>query len=121
MPEWKEKHPEDTVPPRALAIARQLAESRGEALILQGRVLSKGCSASRKRTFGYEHCIAEAARSALNAALASSREKLLQEVGEALGKVEEHVLCLQAIRCIYGKERQIRQSILEAASGESSN
>ncbi len=108
LPEWEAARPNDTVPPRAVAAALLNPNGDDENLRRHAKALAKGCSESRHRSLGYEHRIAEAARSLANAAAAASDKTALDEVAESLAKVEEHLLYCLACAGVYNKEREVR-------------
>ena len=75
--------------------------------------LAKGCSESRKRSLGYEHRIAEAARALATATTKTSDSAVLEAIGEALQKVEEHLLFRFAVAAKYGMEEEVRNRMLQ--------
>lgn len=79
---------------------------------MHARALAKACTASRERSMGYEHRIAEAARAVALASAATSDASATDAVAEALAKVEEHALYAFSVVGTYGKERAVREEIL---------
>lgn len=115
LPEWQKNHPDDTVPTRAIDAARRYLEGGAAALRKHAKALSKGCSASRRRSMGNYHRIAEAARAVANAVSASTESAIMGAVGEALSKTEEHILYRYAVDAIYGKEVDVRRTMFAKA------
>ena len=50
LPEWKENHPNDTIPVRAVDAARHCISEGNAELRKHAKALSKGCSDSRRRS-----------------------------------------------------------------------
>ena len=115
LPEWRTKRPDDTVPLRAVEAALSITAGVPDDLRQQAKVLAKACGESRRRSMGYEHRIAEAARALANAAAASSDAVAMAAVAEALGKVEEHLLYRLAVAAVYGEESVVRGQMLRQA------
>jgi hypothetical protein len=115
LPEWRTARPGDTVPVRAVRAALADPAGSDDGLRRHARTLAKACGDSRRRSLGYEHRIAEAARSLANAAAAGSDEAAMEAVGEALAKVEEHLLYKLAVAGVYGKEAVVRAQMLRQA------
>ena len=115
LPEWRAAQPGDTVPLRAVEAALSDPVGSDDGLRRHARALAKGCGASRRRSLGYEHRIAEAARAPANAAAAGSDDAAMEAVGEALAKVEEHLLYKLAVAGVYGKEAEVRAQMLRHA------
>lgn len=115
LEEWASTRPTDKRPARALDAAQVLLQRRTENAVLHARAVAKACTKARKDSFGYEHRIAEAARSVANAAAARpGSEQRHTEMCEALAKIEEHRLCAYANKAIYGKEHEVRTSMLKS-------
>ena len=115
LPEWRAARPGDTVPLRAVEAALSNPDGTDPKLCLHAKALAKACGASRRRSMGYEHRIAEAARALLHAATASSNEAAMQSSAEALGCVEEHLLYRLEVAGIYGREAEVRGQMLRQA------
>jgi hypothetical protein len=115
LPEWRTARPQDTVPLRAVDAA--LSDPLGENVGMRqhAKALAKACGESRRRSMGYEHRIAEAARALANAATASSSSAAMEAIAEALGKVEEHLLYRLAVAGVYGREAEVRGQMLGQA------
>jgi hypothetical protein len=111
LPEWQQNHPDDTVPVRAVDAARKYLAGGQADLKKHAKALSKGCSDSRKRSMGYYHRIAEAARAVANTVSASTESAVISAVGDALSKTEEHILYRYAVDAIYGKETEVRRTM----------
>jgi hypothetical protein len=60
---------------------------------------------------GDYHLVAEAARGVANAVSASTESAIMNAVGEALAKTEEHILYRYAVDAIYGKEAEVRRTL----------
>jgi hypothetical protein len=112
LPEWRAARPGDTVPLRAVEAANSNPRGTDSDLRKHARALAKGCTESRRRSLGYEHRIAEAARALASAAAAASESAAMEAVGEALEKVEEHLLYRFAVAGVYGKEADVRGQML---------
>jgi hypothetical protein len=112
LPEWKENHPEDTTPLRAVDAARKNPSTENQDLRKHAKSLAKACGDSRRRSMGYYHRIAEAARAVANAASASTDSAAVEAVSEALSKTEEHILYQLSVDAVYGKETEVRRNML---------
>jgi hypothetical protein len=112
LPEWKENHPEDTIPVRAVDAARKDPSPENQDFRKHAKALAKACGESRRRSMGYYHRIAEAARAVANAASASVDSAAIEAVGEALSKTEEHALYQFSVEGVYGKETEVRRNML---------
>ena len=66
---------------------------------------------------GYEHRIAGAARAVALASAATSDAGATESVAEALAGVEEHALYAFAVVGTYGKERAVREEMLNRIGG----
>ncbi len=115
LPEWRAARPNDTAPLRAVEVALSDPAGSNDGLRRHARALAKGCSESRRRSLGYEHRIAEAARAVAHAAAATSDSAATESIGEALEKVEEHLLYRFAVGGAYGKEVEVREHMLRRA------
>jgi hypothetical protein len=115
LPEWRAARPNDSVPVRAVEVALANPDGSDAGLRQHARALAKACGESRRRSLGYEHRIAEAARALANAAAAISDEAALEAVGEALAKVEDHLLYKLSVAGVYGKEAEVRGQMLRRA------
>ena len=113
-PEWQSNRPNDSVPIRAIEAALNYAENPSRNIKKHVSTLAKGCSSSRRKSLGYEHRIAEAARAFANASVAENQDRTVSEIAEALSKTEEHILYKHSIKAEYGKEAETRQRMLEA-------
>ena len=111
LPEWQESHPDDTIPVRAVDAACKCLAGGQADLRKHAKVLSKGCSNSRRRSMGYYHRIAEAARAVANAVSASTESAIMSAVAEVLDKTEEHILYRYSVDAIYAKEAEVRRTI----------
>lgn len=111
LPEWNRNQLKDTAPLRAVDAARKYLLTENNELKAHLKATAKACTASRKRSLGYEHRIAEAAR-AVAIAASSSGEAILESVSEAIAKTEEHILYRFAIKGIYDKETEVRRKML---------
>ena len=115
LPEWRTARPQDAVPLRAVEAALSDPSGADAGLRLHAKALAKGCGESRRRSMGFEHRIAEAARALANAAAASSDAAAMEAVAEALGKVEEHLLYRLAVAGVYGRVVEVRGHMLRRA------
>lgn len=115
LPEWRAARPQDTVPLRAVEAALSDSSGADAGLRQHAKALAKACGESRRRSLGYEHRIAEAARALANAAAASSDAAAMEAVAESLGKVEEHLLYRLAVAGVYGREAEVRGQMLRQA------
>lgn len=115
LPEWRSARPQDTVPLRAVEAALSDPSGADSGLRLQAQALAKACGESRRRSMGFEHRIAEAARAMANAAAAASDAAAMEAVAEALGRVEEHLLYRLAVAGVYGREADVRGQMLRQA------
>ena len=115
LPEWRSARPTDTVPLRAVEAALSNPDGSNDGLKKHAKALAKACGDSRRRSLGYEHRIAEAARAIANATAATSDSVALEAIGEALEKVEEHLLYKLSIDAVYGKEAEVREKMLQRA------
>lgn len=115
LPEWRAARPGDTAPVRAVKAALADPAGSDDGLRRHARTLAKACSDSRRRSLGFEHHIAEAARALAHAAAAASDEAAMEAVGEALAKVEEHLLYKLAVAGVYRKEAEVRAQMLRQA------
>jgi hypothetical protein len=115
LPEWRAAHPDDTIPPRAVQAALANPDGADDGLRRHAWVLAKGCSRSRKNSLGCEHRIAEAARALATAAAVASESAAMKAIGEALDKVEEHLLYRLAVAGVYDQEAKARDIMLQKA------
>jgi F420-0:gamma-glutamyl ligase-like protein len=104
--------PTDTAPVRAVDAAKTNPIAPTDSLRRHALALGKACTASRKRSLGYEHRIAEAARAVALASAAESEGAALESVAEAFDRVEAHAKYAFSIVATYGKERVIREEML---------
>jgi len=102
----------DTAPVRAVDTARANPVAPTENLRMHARAVAKACTASRGRSLGYEHRIAEAARAVALASAATSDASAADSVAEAFAKVEEHALYAFSVEAVYGKEHAVREEML---------
>src|SRR5690349_2569147 len=72
LPLWQAARASDSAPVRAVEAARSNPIAPTENLRMHARALAKACTASRERSMGYEHRIAEAARAVALASAATS-------------------------------------------------
>jgi hypothetical protein len=112
LPLWQTGRPSDSAPVRAVDVARSHPIAPTENLRMHARALAKACTASRERSMGYEHRIAEAARAVALASAATSDAGTADSVAEAFAKVEEHALYAFAVVGTYGIERAVREEML---------
>jgi hypothetical protein len=115
LPEWRTARPQDTVPLRAVEAALNDPTGEDAGLRQHAKALAKACGESRRRSMGYEHRIAEAARALANAAAASTEAAAMEAVAEALDKMEEHLLYRLAVAGVYGMEAEVRGQMLRQA------
>lgn len=115
LPEWRAARPGDEVPLRAVEVAMADPGGIDRGLRQHARVLARGCTESRRRSLGYEHRIAEAARSLAAALAADSDTRAIEEAAETLQKVEEHLLYTFAVAAVYGREAEVRARMLRCA------
>jgi hypothetical protein len=118
LPEWEAGHPRDTAPIRAVAAVRKTPSTVDEDLLRHAKALAKACTASRARSVGYEHRIAEAARELAYASSAGTDVSAMLSVGRALAEVEEHLLYRLSVEGQYGREMEARRRMLRRAVGD---
>jgi hypothetical protein len=114
LPIWEERYPKDRTPHRALEAAKNCLLRRSEDSRQHALVLAKACTKARAASLGYTHQTVEAARGVALAAASRSRSELDRQLAEALGRVEDEVAYHYSIHAVYGKEREIRGSMLIA-------
>jgi hypothetical protein len=114
VPEWQANRPKDSLPIRAITAALKYCADPSQNNKKQVSILSKGCSESRRKSLGYEHRIAEAARAFATAAISEDEERKLSSISEALSKIEEHILYKHSIKADYRKETDTRHRMLTA-------
>jgi len=112
MPDWLRAHPLDLVPVRAIEAARSHPVAGTDKLRLHARALAKACAASRRRSLGSYHRIAEAAKAVALASAATSGFEAAKLVGEAFAKVEEHALYAFSVAGTYRQEPAVREELL---------
>jgi hypothetical protein len=114
LPIWADAHPGNRQPARAIDAAIACVDGPTENATRHALAIAKACGLERKRTFGYEHRIAEAARALIWSATRVSRESQLEALAEALARIEDELVSRDAVKGVYGHEREHRARIIHA-------
>ena len=109
LQEWVDRRKEDHRPQKALEAAEAYMADPSPENLLTVKACAKACTAARSETFGYEHRVAEAARSVAWAAGA----KDAQHIFEALGSIEAELLARIALTSEYHKGPAQRRALLD--------
>lgn len=118
LPKWQSKYPDDTVPVRVVETVRGRAHPASPDIRQHLQALAKGCTLSRKRSFGYDHRIAEAARLLARAAAAANDADALELAFRVADQVEDEIIHRFAVKGVYRKESEVRRDLLNLALDE---
>lgn len=109
IPEWIETQPMDKIPVKVIESAQEISSDIGPGMREHMSVLAKACAASRQRTLGSYHHVAEAARAVAHTVIARSDDAAIAAAAEALAKTEEHILYRHAVEADHGQTPEVRR------------
>jgi hypothetical protein len=107
--EWADRRKADMRPQQALEAAEQWLATKSADAMKAAKATAKACTAAKNETFGYEHRVAEAARSIAYAVGATDSS----HVCNALASVEAELLSRIALLSEYHRGPEMRRSILD--------
>ena len=113
LPEWQARRPDDRRPQLALEATEAWIESKSSAAVAHAKAKAKACTAARNETFGYDHRVAEAARSVAWSAGAKDN----RHIWDALTSVEEELLARIALVAEYHRQPEQRRAIVDTLCG----